>query len=152
MIPYLREAMINSVTTVFYLTLILVPIMIVLEYFSHFQLLEKLSAFVGWLPRSLTLSHKAAFPLIVGLFVGVTYGAAVIIEYARQGTLSKRDMMLCGIFLAINHSIIEDNLLLVSLGANIFVIFAVRFTAAFIVTRALARFMDHKAAPSRAAR
>jgi hypothetical protein len=142
MAAYLLEALQSSAHTIFRLTLILIPVMIVLEYISHFSLLEKISGLLGWLPRSLTLSPKAAFPLIVGLFVGVTYGAAVIIEYTRQGSLTKRDMLLCGVFLALNHSMIEDNLLLVSLGANLWVLFVVRFAMAYAVTRTLALYLD----------
>ena len=122
MLPNLSEALLKSITTIFYLALILIPLMIITEYANHFKLLEKLTRYIGWLPRCLTISPKAAFPMIVGLFVGVTYGAAVIIEYTRQGSLSKRDMMLCGVFLAINHSMIEDNLLLGALGANLLIL------------------------------
>jgi hypothetical protein len=142
---YLAEALQKSFTTVFYLALILIPIMILIEYANRFQLLEKIAAFVGWLPRSLGMSHKAAFPLLVGMFLGVLYGAAVIIEYTKQGTLTKRDNTLCGVFLAINHGIIEDNLLLAALGANLLIIFPLRFVMAFIITRIVAYFLDKKA-------
>ncbi|MDW7650189.1 MAG: nucleoside recognition protein [Bacillota bacterium] len=143
-VSYLGEALFKSMTTVFYLLLILVPIMIVMEYANHFQLLEKLTAPLGWLPRLLTMSPKAAFPIVVGLFVGVTYGAAVLIEYARQGSLSKRDMLLCGVFLAINHSIIEDNLIFAALGANLVILFPLRFVAGFIITRGVAYIIDSR--------
>lgn len=144
LIPYLTESIRSSLTTVYSLALILVPLMIVMEYANRYQLLEKLTPVVGWLPRSLNLSPKAAFPLIVGLFVGVTYGAAVIIEYTRQGALDKREMMLCGVFLAINHSIIEDNLLLAALGANLFILFPLRFVMAFLITRGVAYILHRK--------
>ena len=142
---YLVEALQKSFTTVFYLALILIPIMILIEYANRFQLLEKIAVFVGWLPRSLNMSREAAFPLLVGMFLGVLYGAAVIIEYTKQGTLTKRDITLCGIFLAINHGIIEDNLLLAALGANLLIIFPLRFVMAFIITRSVAYFLDRKA-------
>ena len=133
-------------TTVSYLALILIPIMIAIEYANHFQLLEKSASYLGWLPRSLNMSPQAAFPLLVGLFLGVLYGAAVIIEYTRQGSLNKRDIMLSGVFLAINHGIIEDNLLMAALGANLLIIFPLRFVMAFIITRAVGYFYDSKSA------
>jgi hypothetical protein len=141
---YLRDSLLTSATTIFYLVLILIPIMIAMEYASHYQLLEKLTAPLGWLPRSLSMSPNTTFPLIVGLFVGVTYGAAVIIEYTRQGSLTKRDMLLCGVFLAINHSIIEDNLLMAALGANLLILFPLRFVVAFLTTRGVAWFIDSR--------
>lgn len=144
MLSFISEALLKSMTTVFYLALILIPIMIITEYANHFKLLEKLTRLIGWLPHSLTISPQAAFPLVVGLFVGVTYGAAVIIEYTRQGSLSKRDMMLCGVFLAINHSMIEDNLLFGALGANLLILFPIRLIMAFLMTRAVAYYLDLK--------
>ncbi|MCW3490950.1 nucleoside recognition domain-containing protein [Dethiobacter alkaliphilus] len=144
MVLYLSEALTASFSTILQLAIILIPIMILLEYAKHFQLLEKLTSILEWLPRSLSMSPQAAFPLIVGIFVGVTYGAAIIIEYSRQGTLNKRDMLLCGVFLAINHSIIEDNLLLAALGANLLIILPLRFVMAYLITRSVSFYLDQK--------
>jgi hypothetical protein len=138
------ESVRTGVLTLISLALVLIPIMIVIEYANRYQLLEKGSSLLGWMPRSLTLSPQASFPLLVGLFIGVFYGAAIFLEYSRQGLLSKRDMLLCGIFLAINHSIIEDNLIMGALGANLFILFPLRFVLAFLVTRAAAVYLDKK--------
>ncbi|MGI6659740.1 MAG: nucleoside recognition domain-containing protein [Dethiobacteraceae bacterium] len=135
MLEILHEALGTSLRTIGQLAMILVPLMIVLEYAKHFHLLEKLTRYLGWLPRSLDISQQAVFPLLVGMIFGITYGAAVIIDYARQGTISKRDMMLVGIFLAVNHSVIEDNLLFASLGANLYLLAPLRFLFAFLLTR-----------------
>ncbi len=145
------QTLVRGGTTVFYLALILIPVMLLIEYAGHFRLLEKVSVFFGWLPRAFDMSPQAAFPLIVGMVIGVFYGAAVIIEYANRGIISRRDMKLCGVYLAINHSIFEDNLLFVSMGANIFIIFPLRFLMAFIITRVFAAWLDHSEARRAAA-
>lgn len=146
MAGYINDSVIRSMSTVLQLTMILIPLMIVMEYANRYQLLEKLTEYLGWLPKSLAMSPEASFPLVVGLCVGVTYGAAVIIEYTRQGSLSKRDTLLCGTFLAINHSMIEDNLIMAALGANLVVLFVLRFIMAFLVTRVLSLYLDRKKA------
>ncbi|HZK25760.1 MAG TPA: nucleoside recognition protein [Oscillospiraceae bacterium] len=138
MVEILREALSTSLVTICRLAIILMPLMIVLEYAKHFNVLEKLTKYLGWLPRGLGISEQAVFPLLVGMIVGITYGAAVIIDYARQGTISKRDMTLVGIFLAVNHSVVEDNLLFASLGASLLVLLPLRFLFAFLLTRAVA--------------
>ncbi len=140
----LLESLLQSLSTLLYLVLILLPIMIGIEYIRHYQLLEKISSSFAWLTRLLKLSPHASLPLMIGLFIGLFYGAAVIIEYAREGLLSKRDLFLLGVFLAINHSIIEDNLLLAALGANLGVLLLVRFLVAFAITRTAAFFIDRK--------
>ncbi len=140
----LLEGLLNSFSTLLFLLLILLPIMIFIEYIRHYQLVEKVSSSFRWLTQLLTLSPHASLPLVIGLFIGLFYGAAVIIEYAREGLLSKRDLFLIGIFLAVNHSIIEDNLLLAALGANLAVLFIVRFIMAFLITRVAAYIIDYK--------
>lgn len=141
---FLGEVLAKSFSTTLTLLAILIPIMILTEYLRHFGFLEKTAQALGWLPRILSISPEAALPLIVGLLVGVTYGAAVIIDYTRQGVLSKRDIMLCGVFLAINHSIIEDNLIFTALGANIFILLPLRFVMAILFTRVFALLVDGK--------
>ena len=55
MLSFISEALLKSMTTVFYLALILIPIMIITEYANHFKLLEKLTRLIGWLPHSLLI-------------------------------------------------------------------------------------------------
>lgn len=141
---FLLDGLFQSLSTLTFLILILLPIMIILEYIRHYQLMEKISSSFRWLTRLLTLSHHASLPLIIGLFIGLFYGAAVIIEYSKEGLLSKRDLFLLGIFLAVNHSIVEDNLLLTALGANLGVLLVVRFIMAFVITRTVAYIIDRK--------
>lgn len=144
LIAIIKESMMQSLYTILFIAAILLPILIFLEYVRHYSLLERISGYFGWLTRLLTLPPEALLPLLIGLFVGIFLGAAVIIEYAREGLLQKRDLLLIGIFLAINHSIIEDNLLLAALGANLPVLLVSRFILAFLVTRAAAIYLDRR--------
>ena len=143
-ITVIQEALTRSIYTVVILAVIILPIMIFLEYISYFNLLERISSRFEPLTRCLALPPEAALPLLVGLFAGIFYGAAVIIEYSRRGLLEKRDLMLVGLFLALNHGIIEDNLLFAAMGANLLVLFVMRFAMAFIVTRIAAFCLDRK--------
>lgn len=144
LLAILKESMMQSLYTILFLAAILLPILIFLEYVRHYSLLERISGYFSWLTRLLTLPPEALLPLLIGLFVGILLGAAVIIEYAREGLLQKRDLLLIGIFLAINHSIIEDNLLLAALGANLPILLITRFVLAFLVTRAVAVYLDKR--------
>ncbi len=144
LLEILVEIITSSALTLGNLLIILIPIMIGIEYANRYNLLEKMSVTLGWLPRSLTLSPKASFPLLVGLFIGVFFGAAVFIEYSRKGLLTKRDMLLCGVFLAFNHSIIEDTLIMGAVGANVLILFPLRFVTAYAVTRTAAYYLDRR--------
>ena len=86
--------------------------------------------------QRLKLSNNAAYPLLAGLFLGIIFGSGVIISFARDGSLTKRDLTLVLVFLGICHSIIEDTVVFIALGANGWVLISARFVLA-----ALAAFM-----------
>ena len=58
----------------------------------------------------------------------------MIIHYARQGQMTRRELVLIITFLCVNHSVFEDTLLFVAIGANGLLILLVRFAAAILIT------------------
>jgi hypothetical protein len=72
------------------------------------------------------------FSIGAGLFLGITYGAGIIITEVQKGTLSKADILYIGTFLMLCHSIIEDILLFVIFGANGWIILGIRVIMAFV--------------------
>lgn len=121
------------------LFLIIFPLMIILAFAEDLQIIKGISLLLKPLGRPLTLSSKALLPLLVGLTFGLSYGAGVIIKYAEEGSISKRDMGLVGIFLAVCHSIIEDTLIFMALGAQFFWIFLFRLFLALLLVAIVGR-------------
>ena len=77
---------------------------------------------------------STSFSIVAGLILGITYGAGVLINEAKSGNLSKKDILFIATFLMICHSIIEDTLLFVIFGANYWVLIGVRVILAIIVS------------------
>ena len=73
------------------------------------------------------------FSLAVGTFLGITYGAGVLIQEANSKSMKREDLFFVTTFLLICHAIIEDTLLFVIFGANLTVIIVVRTIAAIII-------------------
>ncbi|WP_146049407.1 nucleoside recognition protein [Alkalispirochaeta sphaeroplastigenens] len=96
------------------------------------RLCEPLVAAFG-LPRS------TAFLWLAGNTLGLTYGAAVLLEERQQGDLKPEEADLVNHHLAVSHSLLEDTLLFVALGANLLVLIIPRLLAAFLVVH-LRRF------------
>ncbi len=142
MIQLLIDTVVSTLTTIGRLALLLIPIMILIELARHFRLIEKMTHKIKGALRLLTLPPEAAFPLLVGMFFGIVLGAALIIDYAREGILKKRDLILIGIFLSISHSVIEDTFIFAVFGANPVILVLTRLALAIIITRIAAIFLD----------
>ncbi len=88
------------------------------------------------------INGEAGHLTAIGLFLGISYGAGLLIREARSGIIAPRQIFLSCVFMGFAHSIIEDTLLMVSLGADIYstligrVVFAIGATAALALVLA----------------
>jgi len=72
-----------------------------------------------------------SFSIVVGVFLGITYGAGILIQEANH--LKKSDLFFIATFLMICHAIIEDTLLFVIFGADFALVIAVRTVWAIVL-------------------
>jgi len=138
----LAETILNTLLSIARLALFLIPVLILIEIARHYQVIEKITGRVKKALQFLTLPQEAAFPLLAGMFFGIVLGSALIIDYAREGYLKKRDLLLIGIFLSISHSIVEDTFILAVFGANPLILVLTRTILAIIITRIAASLID----------
>ncbi|MGM0688315.1 MAG: nucleoside recognition domain-containing protein [Bacillota bacterium] len=138
----LAETILNTLFSIARLALFLIPVIILIEIARHYEVIEKITGRVKKALQFLTLPQEAAFPLLAGMFFGIVLGSALIIDYAREGYLKRRDLLLIGIFLSISHSIVEDTFILAVFGANPLVLLITRTLLAIIITRIAASLID----------
>ncbi len=77
---------------------------------------------------------NTSFSIIIGQLLGITYGASLLIREAHRGNLSKQDVFYISTFLMVCHSVIEDVLLFVIFGANLWVIVSLRLLTAIVLS------------------
>jgi hypothetical protein len=143
----LAETISSTLLNIGRLALLLIPVIILIEITRYFQVIERITGRVkGTMQLLLTLPQEAVFPLMAGMFFGIVLGSALIIDYAREGYLKKRDLILIGIFLSISHSIVEDTFIFAVFGANSLVILLTRTILAIVITRIAAALIDYFAA------
>ena len=146
----IREILTNSFRITLLLTVIIIPLMIGLALLKDSRLLDRAAGFVQPVMQRLKLSDKAAFPLLAGLFLGIVFGSGVILSFARDGSLAKRDLMLVLVFLGICHSIIEDTVVFIALGANWWILVSARFLLAALAAMAVSFLLRPKPAAAAA--
>jgi len=76
---------------------------------------------------------NSSFSISVGVVLGITYGAGILISEYEKGVLSSKEVLFIGTYLMICHAIIEDTLLFVLFGANPWVIVSFRLFFATLI-------------------
>ncbi|MBA7680400.1 hypothetical protein ES703_88715 [subsurface metagenome] len=112
--------------------IIITTIMIILESLAALgwtkYLLKPLQPFM----KILGLSERVTMGWLVAVCSGLTFGAAVIIDEANKGVLSKEELEHLHISIGINHSIVEDPAIFMALGVNAFWLVVPRLVMAVI--------------------
>jgi hypothetical protein len=81
------------------------------------------------------LRDKTGFIWLTAVLFGVVYGAAVIVEEAREGHLTENELEALHLSIGINHAVVEDPLLFITLGIGAFWVYVPRLLAAILVVR-----------------
>ena len=120
------------------LLLIIVPLVTIFEVLRHIPLFRRAGKAVDPLMRGMGLTRDAAVPLFTGIFLGIAYGAGIIIRVAQEKQLPRRQLFLMGLFLATCHAVVEDTLIFVVIGGNGWIMLGVRVLIAAGLTALLA--------------
>jgi spore maturation protein SpmB len=83
------------------------------------------------------LDRKLGFLWLTAIVFGLAYGGAVIVEEAREGSLPKEDLEMLHLSVGINHSMVEDPALFLSLGLSAFWLYVPRLIMAIVTVRLL---------------
>ena len=121
------------------LVLIVVPLVMIFKVLRHVRIFQSIGSRTEPVMRCLGLGRSAVLPLFTGIFLGIAYGAGIIIRSAATGQMDRRELFLTGLFLATCHAVIEDVLIFVVLGGDGVVMLGLRLLLAIILTVLLAR-------------
>jgi len=134
-LPMFKAWAIETVILSGKILVIIVTLMIILEVMKSYRLIDHIVHAMAPLLKVHGLGKETGFLWLTAVTFGLTYGAAVIVEEVKEGHLSKDQLERLHISIGINHSVIEDPLLFLSLGLGIFWMIVPRLAAAIIAVQ-----------------
>lgn len=115
--------------------LIIMTILSSLEVVKALGWINIIVKFLSPLLRIMGLSEKVGLLWITAVVFGLSYGGAVIVEEARAGHLSSDELETLQLSIGINHSMVEDPSLFLSLGLSPFWLWVPRTIIAIVAVR-----------------
>jgi len=120
-------------------------IIIVLLTFLRVLRVIGVEKLIQWLLRPVLklmgIGKEASTITLVGITLGLSFGGGLLIKEAHAGHVSKKDVFTSLVFLGFCHSLIEDTLLVLLLGAHLSGVLWFRLVFAFIVTCAMSYWL-----------
>ncbi|MGR4069277.1 nucleoside recognition domain-containing protein [Billgrantia sp. C5P2] len=126
----------TTLATIFVVIFALMSLLRLLHWLGVERLIHKL---LYPLLRLLGIGPAAANITVIGITLGLTFGAGLLLREAHSGRLTPRDIVLTLCFLGLCHSLIEDTLLIMLMGADLSGLLWARLGFALVVIAMLAR-------------
>ncbi len=131
---------ISQIKTLAYIYFVIFALMSLLRLLRALGIERLIHTLLFPILRMLGIGKSAANVAVIGVVLGLTFGAGLLIKEAESGRLSRKDIFLTMGFLGLCHSIIEDTMLILLLGADLSGILWARFAFALVVIGVLARW------------
>lgn len=131
-------AQLETLVVIYFVILALVVLLNTLRVLGLERIIQ-----IGLVPalRLLGIGRSAANVTVVGVALGLSYGAGILIRELDKGVMGRRDAYLALCFLSLLHSVIEDTLLIMALGADLSGILWARIIFAFVIVAMLAKIL-----------
>ena len=109
---------------------IITTIMVILEIMKAFHLITHLITLLQPVIRFMGLDRRVGMLWLTACLFGITYGAAVIVEEAKENDFAANDLTRLHLSIGINHAMIEDPSLFLPLGIGAFWLWVPRLISA----------------------
>ncbi|MEN9063235.1 nucleoside recognition domain-containing protein [Ponticoccus litoralis] len=124
--------------TMISMLVILVGLTWALDLLKYTGVLDLLMWVLAPVLRLAGVRREAGHLTAVGLFLGISYGGGLLIREARSGAVSPRQVFVSCVFMGFAHSVIEDTMIVLALGADIGGVLIGRIAFALAATAAIA--------------
>jgi hypothetical protein len=136
-LPVLQKWLLSTLVFSAKLFFIMMVILVLMEIMKAMGWIHPIVDFLSPLLKLMGLSRRVGLLWVTGAVFGLSYGAAVIVEEIKEGHLTKEEIETLHLSIGINHSVIEDPAVFMTLGLNFFWVWFPRLFAAILAVRIL---------------
>ncbi len=141
--PTLFQWIIDQLRNYLMIFFIIFGLIILIHILKRIGIMQKLNDLMEPGLRALGMSKNAAPVTIIGMTLGLSYGGGLIIKEVKDKILNKKDVFLSLSLMGLSHSLIEDTLLMVAIGANLIGILGARIIFTIIIIYILIRIVKY---------
>jgi len=124
------------------IAVIILALLTVMKLLEVFGITAAMNRWLEPLLRLLGMTPAAAPLAVIGMTLGITYGGGLIIRQAQSGRLGKRDIFYSLVLMSLCHSIVEDTMLMMALGAHVSGVLAGRLVFSLLATFVLVKLLN----------
>ena len=139
----------STAATMLMLLVIIFALALLLDVLERLGITRRITALLAPVLRLSGLDSRVTPVTTVGVLLGLTYGGALIIEAAKKHQFDARTRFLALAWLSLSHGLIEDTILMLALGANVWVALVGRLIITILIVALLAKFTYRDSAPGR---
>lgn len=111
---------------------IIIALMMLLGIMKSFNIIHHIVRVISPILKAMGLNQKVGILWITAAVFGIAYGAVVIVEEAKEGNFDRQELEKLHISIGINHSMVEDPALFLTLGLNAFWLWVPRLLTAVL--------------------
>lgn len=117
---------------------IIMALLILLGIMKSFNIIHHIVRVISPVLKAMGLNQKVGILWITAAVFGIAYGAAVIVEEAKEGHFDRQELEKLHISIGINHAMVEDPALFLALGLNAFWLWVPRLLTAVLAVHLFA--------------
>lgn len=131
----------GELTNFVWIFLIIFTLLLSMKILDKIGVIDLLKKMLEPVLRVLGMSSAALPITMIGMTLGIGYGGGLIIQEAKNGSMTKFDIFYSLALMSLCHSLVEDTLLMVVIGGHISGIIWGRILFTFIVIFILGKIM-----------